>query len=306
MHLKLSTFQKTKVHERYKQQVRLYFQHQAVWLLMVLLISLGLVACAPGSASDERGTPVAPTESAAGRLTFAGSTTMQPLVERMATPYREQYPNVELEIAAGGSVVGINAVQDGSADIGMASRELRDEEMMPGVERYHVASDALAIIVHPSNPVRQLTFDQLQGIYTGEITNWQEVTGQDSAIIPVVREISSGTRGAFDDIVLGDLLLTEAIDVQVTAGEVEARVASRPDAIGYVGFGNIGSDVVVIAINNVEPTPESIQSSEYPLQRPLLLLTGSLSRELSQSFVDFALSPEGQEIVNAEGWVPIQ
>ena len=304
MHLKLSTFQKARVHRQNIVGVRWRGAHYVGWFVL-LLMSIGLVACA-SSAATEQDTPPPPTESAAGRLTFAGSTTMQPLVERLAVLYREQYPNVELEIAAGGSVVGINAVQDGSADIGMASRELRDEEMMPGVERYHVASDALAIIVHPTNPVRQLTFEQLQGIYTGEITNWQEVAGEDNTIIPVVREVSSGTRGAFDDIVLGDLILTDAIDVQVTAGEVEARVASRPNAVGYVGFGNIGSDVVVIAINNVEPTPETIQNSEYPLQRPLLLLTGSLSRELSQSFVDFALSPEGQEIVDAEGWVPVQ
>ncbi|NJO81301.1 MAG: phosphate ABC transporter substrate-binding protein [Blastochloris sp.] len=274
--------------------------------LLVLLLSVGVAACASGTTTEDSGVPVEPTESVAGRLTFAGSTTMQPLVEQLAVAYRQQYPNVELEVAAGGSVVGINAVQDGSADIGMASRELREEELLPGVERYHVASDALAIIVHPDNPVRQLTVEQLQGIYTGEITNWREVDGADSVIIPVVREVSSGTRGAFDDIVLGDRVLMETIDVQVTAGEVEARVASRPDAIGYVGFGNIGSDVVVISINNVEPTPQTIQSSEYPLQRPLLLLTGSLSRELSQSFVDFALSTEGQGIVNAEGWVPVQ
>ncbi|NOK63568.1 MAG: phosphate ABC transporter substrate-binding protein [Chloroflexi bacterium AL-W] len=274
--------------------------------LLVLLLSVEVAACASGTTTEDSGVPVEPTESVAGRLTFAGSTTMQPLVEQLAVAYRQQYPNVELEVAAGGSVVGINAVQDGSADIGMASRELREEELLPGVERYHVASDALAIIVHPDNPVRQLTVEQLQGIYTGEITNWREVDGVDSVIIPVVREVSSGTRGAFDDIVLGDRALMETIDVQVTAGEVEARVASRPDAIGYVGFGNIGSDVVVISINNVEPTPQTIQSSAYPLQRPLLLLTGSLSRELSQSFVDFALSTEGQGIVNAEGWVPVQ
>jgi len=250
--------------------------------------------------------PVVPTATLVlGRLTFAGSTTVQPLVEELSVGYQERYPNVDLEIAAGGSVVGINAVQDGSADIGMASRALREAEYRLGMEEYQIAIDVLAIIVHPANPIEDISRAQLQGIYLGEITNWSEVGGADMPIMPVIREISSGTRGAFDDIALDGADPVETADTQITAGEVETRVAEAPEAIGYVGFGNIGQNVKVLTIDGVPPSPETAQSGGYQLQRPLLLLLGPLSRPLACTFVTFALSDAGQKIVAADGWVPV-
>lgn len=251
-------------------------------------------------------TPEVPTPTAlVGRLTFAGSTTVQPLVEKLGAAYHERYPDVGLEIAAGGSVVGINAVQDGSADIGMASRELHEDEYRPGMERYQIAIDVLAIIVHSSNPVTDLSRAELQGIYLGEITNWSEVGGEDRPILPVIREVSSGTRGAFDEIALDGADPVATADTQITAGEVETRVASTLEAIGYVGFGNIGQDVKVLTIDGIMPSPEAAQDGSYQLQRPLLLLLGPLSRPLACSFVTFALSNAGQEVVAADGWVPV-
>jgi phosphate transport system substrate-binding protein len=163
----------------------------------------------------------------------------------------------------------------------------------------------LAIIVHPSNPVDELSLEELQDIYLGEITNWEEVGGEDAEIIPVVREVTSGTRGAFDDIVLGDDEPTIDADVQITASEVEARVATTENAIGYIGFGHIAPDEIkVLEIDNTAPSPEAALAGEYRLQRPLQLLTGPLSRDLADTFIDFALSSEGQEIVVDVGWVP--
>ncbi len=258
------------------------------------------------SAGEATDTPdVSTTTPLRGRLTFAGSTTVQPLVEKLGSVYHERYPNVDLEMAAGGSVVGINAVQDGSADIGMASRELREAEYRPGMEHYQIAIDVLAIIVHPSNPVEDISRVQLQDIYLGEITNWSDVGGPDMPIMPVIREISSGTRGAFDEIALDGASPVATADTQITAGEVETRVAEVPEAIGYVGFGNIGQNVKVIAIDNVMPSPKSTQSGAYQLQRPLLLLLGPLSRPLACTFVTFALSEAGQVVVAADGWVPV-
>lgn len=266
------------------------------------LLILALAGCAaPPPAASPTATPVILN----GRVTFAGSTTVQPLVEALAVTYRDLNPAIELEIAAGGSVVGINAVQDGSADIGMSSRNLRPDELRSGMELYQIAIDVLAIVVHPSNPVDAISLEQLRAIYTGGITNWSEVGGLDQPILPVMREVSSGTRGAFDEIALGGAAPLSSADVQVTAGEVEARVASNPAAIGYVGFGNLGSDVKVLAIDGVPPSPETARSGAYKLQRPLLLLRGPLSRPISRSFVDFALSAEGQRIVAADGWVPV-
>jgi phosphate transport system substrate-binding protein len=187
----------------------------------------------------------------------------------------------------------------------MASRKLKEDEKEADMQVYRIAVDVLAVIVHPSNEVEELTLEELQGIYLGEITNWEEVGGEDLPIMPVVREITSGTRGAFDDIVLDDQEPVETADVQVTASEVEARVATTANAIGYIGFGHIEPDEInVLKIDGVFPSQEAALNDTYKLQRPLQLLTGPLSRDLAQTFVDFALSEEGQEIVVQAGWVP--
>ncbi|GAB4203868.1 MAG: phosphate ABC transporter substrate-binding protein [Roseiflexaceae bacterium] len=278
---------------------------RATALLVFVLLLAGCGSTTTGQQATAPAATSTPTSALSGRLTFAGSTTMQPLVEKLAEQYRQHNPAVELEIAAGGSVVGINAVQDGSVDIGMASRPVKDSEIKPGMRLFPVAYDALAIIVHPNNPVRSLTFEQLRAIYQGTITNWRELGGPDTPIRPVVREVSSGTRGAFDDLVLDGEDPAIPSTSEVTAGEVEKTVANDPHAIGYVGFGNVRPDIATLAIDGAEPSPATVQSGSYKLRRPLTLLTGSLSRPLAQSFVEFALSPEGQQLVAEDGWVPI-
>jgi phosphate transport system substrate-binding protein len=272
-------------------------------LFLTILLCFALSGCAEQPAAIA----VSPSPTPrAGRVAFAGSTTVQPLIEKIAAVYRSRNTQVELEIAAGGSVVGINAVQDGSADIGMVSRELKPDEVKGPIERYQIAIDVLAIIVHPGNPVQRLTRAQLKGIYAGIITNWRELGGPDLPIIPVMRATSSGTRGAFDDLVLGKDAPAPAAETQVTAGEVAARVASTPAAIGYVGFGNLGSGATLVAVEGVLPSPATAQDGSYSLTRPLLLLTGPLSRPLAKDFIAFVLSDEGQQLVVADGWVPVQ
>lgn len=293
-------------------------------MLVALLVAVFLVGCGGGTppetapeeaaTSEEEAAPVeeaaeadvAVDESVSGEISVVGSTTVQPLVEELRDAFLQRYPNVEMNVAAGGSVVGIQAVQNGETDIGMASRNLREGEQTEGMEVHRIAVDVLAVIVHPSNSITGLSSDELKGIFTGEITNWSEVGGEDMAILPVIREVTSGTRGAFDDIALDGDEPTDDADVQITAGEVEARVASTENAIGYVGFGHIELDEInVLEIDGVAPSPESAMDDSYSLQRPLQLLTGPLSRELATIFVDFALSPEGQELVEADGWVPV-
>lgn len=266
-------------------------------------------ATEPAAASGgEEGQPAAPAEGGSSvRLTFAGSTTVQPLAEKLGAVYQQQNPGMELEIGAGGSRVGIEAVQQGNADIGMASRELKEDEQTPGMDVHQIAIDVLAIIVHPSNPVNDLSLEQLRGIYEGTITNWNEVGGPDVPIVPVIRELSSGTRGAFDEIVLDDGEPTASAVSQVTAGEVHTYVAETEGAIGYVGFGHIGGDEVqVLSIDSVVPSPDSAVDRSYRLKRPLQLLTGPLSRPEAMGFVEFALSDEGQQIVADDGWVPVK
>jgi phosphate transport system substrate-binding protein len=273
----------------------------------VLLVSLVLAGCATtAQAPDPTATPTT-VVIASERLTFAGSTTLQPLAEELAKVYKEQHPEVELDIGAGGSRVGIEAIQTGKADIGMASRDLKEGEQTEGMEIHQVAIDVLAMIVHPSNPVDELSLEDLRGIYSGEITNWSEVGGDDMEIIPVVREVSSGTRGAFDDIVLDGEDPTEDAVAQVTAGEVHAYISDTEGAIGYVGFGHLGGDdVQLLTIDGIEPSPDAAIDGSYKLKRPLLFLTGPLSQPGAQEFIEFALSPEGQELVVENEWVPVK
>ncbi len=276
--------------------------------MLVFVVTMTLLSGCMGTTIGGRGAvpPETPTAvSLQGRLTFAGSTTVQPLVEKLAGVYRQEYPDVDLEIAAGGSVVGIQAVQEGRADIGMASRRLKTEEQSPGMEIYQIAIDVLAIIVHPSNPVNDLSREQLRDIYLGTISNWQEVGGPDMPIVPVIREISSGTRGAFDEIALEGEEPVSTADTRITAGEVETRVANTPEAIGYVGFGNVGDQVKVLMIAGAFPTPETARMNDYQLQRPLLLLVGPLSRPQACTFINFTLSEVGQQIVVDDGWVAV-
>jgi phosphate transport system substrate-binding protein len=250
---------------------------------------------------------VVPTDGLfVGRLTFAGSTTVQPLAKLLGDEFIAQNPQVTLEIAAGGSGVGIQAIHDGAVDIGMASRSLKENESQ-GIEEFQIAVDVIAIIVNPANPVHNLTLSQLQRIYLGEITNWDELGGDDLEIVPIIREESSGTRGAFDELVLGhEAPGAPNLQIAITAGDVAAAVAKTPGAVGYVGFGNFEDDIKLLSIDGVQPSSDAARDGSYPITRPLLFLTGPLSQPLAADFVDFVCSPDGQALVEIFGWIPVK
>lgn len=271
------------------------------WTILAMLM-VALAAC--GNSAKVVAPASGPSQH--GRLTFAGSTTVQPLVAKLGSAFRQRNPGVTLEIAAGGSVVGINAIHQGTTDIGMASRALHEDEQA-GILIHQIASDVLAVIINPANNVQNLSQQQLINIYQGKITNWREVGGANRPITVVVRAPSSGTRGAFDEIALQNQPSTAPnLSVAITAGDVAATVASDEAAIGYLGFGNVDPTVKVVAIDNVLPTVASVGDGSYRLVRPLLLLTGPLSQPLAQQFIDFVLSDDGQRLVARDGWVPIK
>ena len=270
----------------------------------LLLTAFLLAGCTGTPASSE--TATASQQTLSGKVTFAGSTTMQPLVSKLAEKYNQSNPNVNLDISAGGTTVGISAMHDGTADIGMASRSLTDDEAK-GIQQYQIAIDVLAIIVHTDNPVKTLTLAQLQDIYAGKITNWKDLGGIDQAIIPIQREVSSGSRSAFDELALNKKEAeAPLLETTVTAGDMAARVSAEEGAIGYVGFGNLDNTVKLIAVNNVEPTQVTAKDGSYPLVRPLILMTGPLTLPLAQSFIDYALSTAGQQYIQELGWIPMK
>ncbi len=272
--------------------------------VLLNLAVVGVIGLAITGCGNSTPTPAPTATDIAGDISFAGSTTLQPLAHKIGEEFKERHPDVVLDIAAGGSVVGIEAIHDGTVDIGMTSRALKPEEA-EGIEQHQVAADVIAMVVNGSNPVEDIELEQLRDIYLGKITNWSEVGGPDGPITAVVRGKNSGTRGAFDKIVL-DKQEPGAPNVQtaVAASDVAAMVAEDENAIGYIGFGHFELDIKVIAIDGVMPSEDTARDGSYPVVRPLLFLTGPLSQPIAQDFINFALSEAGQQMVVDEGWVP--
>jgi phosphate transport system substrate-binding protein len=271
-------------------------------ILPLFLLFFLLSSCSQAVANTPSPTP----DILTGRLTLAGSTTIQPLISPLADDFVKLHPNINMDIAGGGTAVGISAVHNGTSDIGMASRTLTTEESK-GINQFQIAFDVLAIVVHPDNPVKTLTLAQIQDIYFGRVTNWKDLGGLDQPIVPVQREISSGSRGAFDEMVLNKQTATASnIETAVTAGDAAARISSEEGAIGYLGFGNLEKSIKVVAVNGVIPTQVTAKDGSYSLVRPLILMTGPLTQPLAQVFIDYVLSPVGQKAVNDLGWIPVK
>ena len=271
-------------------------------ILPLFLLFFLLSSCSQAVANTPSPTP----DILTGRLTLAGSTTIQPLISPLADDFVNLHPNINMDIAGGGTAVGISAVHNGTSDIGMASRTLTTEESK-GINQFQIAFDVLAIVVHPDNPVKTLTLAQIQDIYFGRVTNWKDLGGLDQPIVPVQREISSGSRGAFDEMVLNKQTATASnIETAVTAGDAAARISSEEGAIGYLGFGNLEKSIKVVAVNGVIPTQVTAKDGSYSLVRPLILMTGPLTQPLAQVFIDYVLSPVGQKAVNDLGWIPVK
>lgn len=242
-------------------------------------------------------------------LQLVGSSSMEKLTDALAESFMEQYPEVTVTVQFTGSSAGIEAVSQGSADIGTASRDLSETEKARGVTGYVVALDGIAICVDPSNSVTEMTKQQLADIYTGKLRNWSALGGDDMPIVLIGREASSGTREAFEDLmeIRGQCTYANELD---STGAVMARIASTPGAIGYVSFDVAGvhSNVSVLALDGIEPTAANVKNGEYPLCRPFLMVTrGEVSEQsnLVQLWLHFVYSEEGQNMVEKAGFVKI-
>lgn len=237
-------------------------------------------------------------------IVVAGSTSIQPFADKWAEVFMEKRHGVVVDVQGGGSSAGIQAVRTGAADIGMSSRELRDDEKE--LHEIEVARDGLAIIVHPSNPIDSLTIEEVKSIFVGEITSWEKFTGQKKAITVVVREEGSGTRGAFQEMVMGKSRISSKAIVQDSNGTVREIVSRDPNAIGFISLGLVNESVKALALNGVKPTGQAILNREYRLVRPFLLLTKEAPSGLVKEFIDFVLSEEIQELIHKEGLIPVK
>lgn len=273
----------------------------------VLVASLGLAGC---GGSDDSGSGSGDSGSAAsGSVVIAGSTSVQPLSEAMSEVYMEENPDVTVEVQGGGSGQGIKSIEDGIADIGSLSREVGEDEKGSISEEYVIAKDGVAVIVNADVNVDDLSLEQIKGIYTGEITNWSEVGGDDAEITVVSREEGSGTRGAFTEITgvtVDDVdNTTKDALVQPSTGAVKETVSTTPNSIGYVSLGSLDDSVKVLTVEGVEATSENVVSGDYKIQRPFVYVVGSEVSETAQAFIDFAMSDEGQKIVEENDFIPV-
>jgi phosphate transport system substrate-binding protein len=265
--------------------------------LVSLLVAVGLLVLCLIAAGCRR----SPGEGHRS-VTIAGSTSVQPFAEMLAEEYAKTYPDrPPINVQGGGSSAGARAALSGTADIGMLSRypAESESELTPTV----IAEDALALIVHPTNPVTGFTKAQIRGIFSGGITDWKEVGGTPGAIHIVSREEGSGTRGAFDELIMeGADVMPRAI-VQDSNGAVRETIAGDRMAIGYVSLGLVDDRVKAVKVDGVEASVQNVRTREYALVRPFLFVVKGDYARNARDFVDFVLGDEGRRILADEGLV---
>ena len=256
-------------------------------------------------AESSAAAPAETTTDLSGSISMVGSTSMEKLANALSEAFMEEHPDVTVTAEFVGSGAGIEAVTNGTTDIGNSSRSLKDEEKAAGVVENVVAIDGIAVCVDPANEVADLTKEQLTNIYNGTVTNWKEVGGADEPIIVIGREAGSGTRGAFEELV--DLVdgCKYANELDST-GAVIAKVASTPGAIGYASLDALDDSVKALSLEGVEATAENIKAGNYFLSRPFVMATkGEISEQndLVQAWFDFVLGDEGQQVASEVGLI---
>ena len=240
-----------------------------------------------------------------GSISMVGSTSMEKFANALSEAFMEKYPKVTVTAEFVGSGAGIEAVSNGTADIGNSSRNLKDEEKAKGVAENIVAIDGIAVVVDPANTVEDLTKDQLTSIYDGSVTNWKDVGGNDAPIVVVGREAGSGTRGAFEELLKLEDACKYSTELDST-GAVMAKVASTPGSIGYVSLDVLDDTVKALKLDGAEPTEENIKAGKYFLSRPFVMATkGEISEQsdLVKALFDFIYSDEGSELVKSVGLI---
>lgn len=239
-------------------------------------------------------------------LTLAGSTTVLPVAQTVAEIYMDEHATADIQVSGGGSSVGVTAVKEGTADIGMLSRELKaSEKEGSNLDEFVIAKDGIALIAYPSNPVSDLTLAQIKDIYQGKITNWKELGGDDMKIVLIGRDSASGTREFFTEFVLKKEDAASTMQEYSSNGAVKQAVAQTPGAIGYVSLEFVDNSVKAFTLSGIAPTVENVINGSYSINRPLLMVTNGEPTGLAKKFLDFILSDEGQKIIAENGFVPV-
>ena len=276
-----------------------------------LALALGLfTGC--GSSNQDQGsssgsqsnTNDSSTVELSGTVNTDGSTSMESVVKALGEAFMELNPGVTVNYSGTGSGTGIQSAIDGTCDLGLSSRALKDEEKQNGAVENIVALDGVAVVINPANGVEDLTVEQIAQIFTGEITNWSELGGTDGEIAVFGREAGSGTRGDFEEIV-GVEDTCKYTNEYSSTGDVIGNVASNPNAIGYASLSAVNDTVKAVKVNGVAPSEDTVKDGSYEIQRPFVMVTkeGAELSEATQAFLDFAMSADAADIIAAAGAV---
>lgn len=274
--------------------------------VLALVLALGVTALTGcgGGGSD-----------AGSKVVIAGSTSVQPLSEELATAFMKDNSGITVEVQGGGSGQAAVALKDGIADIGALSRDVKDEEKGTIIKEYIIAKDGVALIANNDVAVSDLSLAQIKDIFTGKITNWKEVGGKDEAITVVSREEGSGTRGAFTELTgvsvkdsAGNDVdsTTKTAIVQPSTGAALQAVGTTPGAIGYVSMEALDNSVKSLTVEGVAVSKETVLDGTYAISRPFVYGVTSKVSEAAQSFIDFVMSDQGQALIEKNGFIPVQ
>ncbi|HQL53436.1 MAG TPA: phosphate ABC transporter substrate-binding protein [Phycisphaerae bacterium] len=272
---------------------------------MALVTVCGFCMAAPAPAQDSGGNK--------NELVVDGSTTVGPIAKALAEYYLAANKDVKISVSESGSGNGAKSLINSTCDAATMSRFMKDEEFKAAVDKrvlpiaHVIALDCIAVVVHPSNPVKNLTLDQVRDIYTGKITNWKQVGGPDLKIVKISRDTNSGTYESFDHFVMNQEKMAADVEYVGSNGAIRQRIQSTNAAIGYLGLGFVDRTVKELTIGNVVPTRETCLSGQYPISRPLYMFTNGYPKLGSHlhAYVTLYLTPKGQEIIEALGFVPL-
>ena len=270
----------------------------ATLLMGTMLIGSLAVGCGSSDGSSSQDS---------NKVTVSGSTSVGPVVEVLGEDFSAKNEGISVEVQQIGSSAGIKNAIEGTSQIGMASRDLKDEEKASGLKETQIAIDGIAVITNKNNEVKDLTLEQVKDIYTGKITNWKEVGGKDAPIVVVSREDGSGTRDGFQENVgFESEELTKDAQISDGSGNIKSIVEGNENSIGYISFGYVDDKVNALTIDGVELTVENVKDNKYAIARPFLLVNKEDKiSEGGTKFIEFILSEEGQKIVEDKGFISI-
>ena len=245
-------------------------------------------------------------QNMSGTVATDGSTSMENVIGALGEAFQNEHSGVTFTYNPTGSGSGITAVQEGRCDIGLSSRNLKDEEKSSGLTATVLALDGIAVVVHPDNPVSDLDVDTIAKLYTGEITNWKDVGGNDAPVVLIGREAGSGTRDGFESIT-GTSEQCRYRQELTSTGDVITAVSQNPDAIGYASLASVADSVKALSVGGVAPSEETVKDGSYPIQRRFVLVTKTDAplSAAAQAFFDFAISADAAPLIAKAGAVAV-